>query len=137
MAIHQVITPMPDVEAALMFALVPMEPDIRFVTVMPAGDLPMITARIKRSSGGGARGSGSWWMDQPTVDIDVWGSSTEAMNVSIAARSIQADILSLMGVQVMNGVIQRVATISGPRSLPEANPTLVRYNATYEVRIHP
>jgi hypothetical protein len=137
MTISQIITPLPDVEAALMFALVPMEPDIRFVTVMPAGELTTIIARIKRASGGGARGGGSWWIDQPTVDIDVWGLSTDAMSVSIAARDIQADVMSIMGVQLLNGVIQHIVTISGPRPLPEANPTLVRYNATYEVRIHP
>jgi hypothetical protein len=137
MPITRTITPLPDVEAALMFALVPMEPNIRFVTSMPAGELAAITARIRRASGGGARGGGSWWVDQPTVDIDVWGLSTQAMNVSTAARNIQADVMSIMGVQLMNGVIQSVLTISGPRQLPEANPTLVRYNATYEVRIHP
>jgi hypothetical protein len=51
MPITRMVTPLPDVEAALLFALVPMEPNIRFVTVMPSGDLPKITARIRRVSG--------------------------------------------------------------------------------------
>jgi hypothetical protein len=128
------LAPMPDVESALMFALVPMEPDIRFVTTMPAGDLTLITARIKRSSGG--QGT-SKWVDRPVVDIDVWGQSVSQMQVSIAARNIQADIMSLMSKIVTNGVIQSVQTVSSPRQLPEVNTALVRYNASYEIRIHP
>jgi hypothetical protein len=59
------------------------------------------------------------------------------MDVSIAAREIQASLLGLGGIQVENGVIQHVITINGPRRLPEVNPALARYNASYEVRIHP
>jgi hypothetical protein len=128
------LTPMPDVESALMFALVPMEPSIRFVTVMPAGELSQITARIKRLSGGNGT---SIWIDRPVVDIDVWGTAANTMNVSIAARNIQADIMSLMGIRVTNGVIQNVQTVSSPRQIPEADVGLVRYSASYEIRIHP
>jgi hypothetical protein len=127
------MTPFPDVEVALMFALVPMEPDIRFVTTMPAGDLKVITARIARTSGANR----NIWIDKPIVDIDVWGFKTAPMDVSAAARDIQADLLSLMGIQVQTGVIQHVLTSIGPRPIPEVNPDLVRYNATYEVNIHP
>jgi hypothetical protein len=133
------VAPMPDVEMALLYALVPMEPDVRFVTIMPA-DIAGITARIKRVSGGGSRGHAPWWMDQPVVDVDVWGpfaAPSGTSNVSQAARNIQADIVSLMGIPVLNGVIQQVTTVSGPRQLPEVNKTLVRYNASYEIRIHP
>lgn len=131
------ITPLPDVEAALLFALVPREPDIRFVTVMPAGDLAMITARIRRVSGTVGR---HIWVDHPIVDIDVWGQLDQdvtAMDVSIASRNIQADMMSLMSAQVTNGVIQHVNVISGPKAIQEANQKLVRYNASYLVRIHP
>ena len=130
------ITRMPDVESALMYALVPMEPNIRFVTFMPAGDLTMITARIRRVSGSMGL---HIWMDHPVVDIDVWGQigvSTH-MDVSIAARDIQADMQSLMSAIVTNGVIQHTTVISGPKQVNEVNPKLVRYNATYLVRIHP
>jgi hypothetical protein len=44
---------------------------------------------------------------------------------------------SLMSAQVMNGVIQHVTVISGPKNVPEVNTRLVRNNATYLVRIHP
>jgi len=131
------VTPMPDVESALLYALAQLEPDIRFVTVMPAGDLPKLTARIRRVSGTVGR---HIWIDHPVVDIDIWGQTDQgfkAMDVSSAARDIQADMMSLMSAVVLNGVIQHVSVISGPKSVSEANQKLVRYNATYLVRIHP
>jgi len=122
----------PDVESALLYALVPMEPDIRFVTAMPA-DVRTIVARLHRISGAPR----DIHVDRPIVDVDVFGPKSEAGNVSAAARSIQSHILSMMGKVVTNGVIQHAVTIAGPRSLPEANPDLVRYGATYEIQIHP
>jgi hypothetical protein len=134
------LTILPDVESALMFALVPLHPDIRFVTVLPSGDLKKLTARINRS-GGANRVSviahSNNWVDLATVEIDVWGFSNNTMEVSIAAREIQASLLGLAGTQVQNGVIQHVATVTGPRRLPEVNTKLARYNASYEVRLHP
>lgn len=127
-----IVTAFPDVEVALMFALVPLEPEIRFVTVMPA-QITLITARIKRISGANR----DIWIDRPVVDIDVWGFSSAPQDASQAARDIQADLLSLRGIQVQTGVIQHVITSVGPRPLPEVNTDLVRYNAAYEVMIHP
>jgi hypothetical protein len=131
------VTPLPDVEAALLFALVPMEPNIRFVTVMPTGDLPKITARIRRVSG--TVGT-HIWMDHPVVDIDLWGQTNKGYGyteVSQAARNVQADMQSLMSAQVLNGVIQHVTVVSGPKFVPEVNTNLIRNNASYLVRIHP
>jgi len=123
----------PDAESALLYALVPQEPDIRFVTVMPAGDLTGIVARVHRISGAN-RNIG---VDNPIVDIDVFGPKAETGSVSNAARDIQGDVLSLMGTVVTNGVIQHASTVVGPRQLPEANPDVVRYSATYELHVHP
>lgn len=137
MPTFSVLTPLPDAEVALMFALVPLHQDIRFVTVMPAGDLTMITARIRRVSGTVGR---HIWVDHPIIDIDVWGQTDQGisqMDVSTAARQIQADMQSLMSAKVMNGVIQHITVVSGPKNIPEANTKLVRYNASYLVRIHP
>lgn len=122
----------PDVESALLYALVPMQPDIRFVTAMPAS-VTSVVARVHRISGAPR----DIHVDRPIVDIDVFGPKSDVGNVSAAARSIQADVLSLMGRVVTNGVIQHAVTIAGPRSLPEVNPDLVRYGATYEIQIHP
>jgi hypothetical protein len=128
---------MPDVEVALLYALGQMEPNIRFATVMPTGDLTKITARIRRISG--TMGT-HIWMDHPIVDIDVWGQTNQGIkmaDVSAAARNIQADMQSLNSAIVLNGVIQHITVISGPKFVTEANPGLVRNNASYLVRIHP
>jgi len=124
---------LPDIETLLMYALVPEFPNYRFVTIIPAGDPTEITARIHRISGAG-RHIG---MDDPIVDIDVYGLKSDTGNVSAAAREIQAFILSLMGAQFTTGVIQHASTVAGPRKLQEANPAFVRFNATYELHVHP
>jgi hypothetical protein len=123
----------PDVESSLMFFLVPLYPTFRFVTVVPVGQLEKITVRLTRIGGANA----DIWVDRATVEVDVWGFSDHTMDVSIAAREIQTSLLGLAGKQVTNGVIQHVTTISGPRRLPEVNTRLSRYNASYEVRLHP
>jgi hypothetical protein len=123
----------PDAESALMYALVPEFPDIRFVTSMPGGELPQTTVRLHRISGAN-RDIG---VDRPIVDVDVFGLKSAVGQVSVAAREIQAFILSLMSAKVLNGVIVHAVTITGPRQLPEANQDLVRYSATYEFTIHP
>lgn len=122
----------PDIESALLYALVPLEPDIRFVTSMPAS-VSSIVARIHRISGAPR----DIYVDRPLVDVDVFGPKSDTGNVSAAARSIQRDILSFMGKVVTNGVIQHAVTIAGPRQLPEENSDLARYSATYEIQIHP
>lgn len=122
----------PDAESVALYALVPLQPDIRFCTVLPASFTGII-ARVHRISGAN-RNIG---IDRPIIDIDVFGPKSEAGSVSNAARDIQSDILSLMGKHVTNGVIQHVTTIVGPRQLPEVNPDLVRYSASYEMSVHP
>jgi hypothetical protein len=137
MAFAQIVTPTPDVEISLLYALGQMEPSVRFVTVMPSGDLTSITARIRRI--GGTMGS-HVWVDHPVVDIDVWGQTNKGFktaDVSAAARSIQADMQSLNSAIVLNGVIQHITIISGPKFVSEVNANLVRNNASYLVRIHP
>jgi hypothetical protein len=128
---------MPDVEIALLYALGQMEPNVRFVTSMPTGDLAHVTARIRRASG--TMGS-RLWVDHPVVDIDIWGQTTQGIkmaDVSAAARDIQADMQSLSSAIVLNGVIQHITVVSGPKFVSEVNPNLVRNNASYLVRIHP
>lgn len=127
-----VIDEFPDVESALLYALVPMESDIRFVTVLPAGDSPDIIARVHRISGANR----DIYIDRPIVDIDVFGPKADVGNVSAAARRIQSDVMSFMNKTITNGVIQCTSTIAGPRQLPEVNQNYVRYSASYEIKIH-
>jgi hypothetical protein len=137
MLFSQVLTPMPDAEIAILYALGQMEPNIRFVTIMPTGDLTKITARIRRIGGTMGR---HIWVDHPVIDIDIWGQVNKGFTmaeVSTAARNVQADMQSLNSAQVLNGVIQHVTIISGPKIISEVNNNLVRNSATYLVRIHP
>jgi len=119
----------PDPETMLMYALVPQNPDLRFVTILPAGDPEKITVRIRRTAGAN-RHIG---IDRPVIDVDVFGLKSQTGNVSAAARDLQSQILSLMSAVVSNGVIVHAFTVSGPRQLPEVNPAFVRYNASYEL----
>jgi|SRR5215469_9246211 len=123
----------PDPELMLITLLVPQNPSIRFVTVIPAGDSAGIIARIRRV-GGGNRHIG---LDRPVIDIDVFGPKVQVDNVSDAARNIQSQMLAMMSATTSKGVIQHVSTVTGPRQLPEVNPNYVRYNASYELQIHP
>jgi hypothetical protein len=123
----------PDPEIMLISALVPQNPSIRFVTVMPYGDPTKITARIRRT-GGAVIHVG---LDRVVVDIDVFGPKVQVDNVSAAARGIQSQMMSLMSAILPNGVIQHVSTVASPRQLPEVNQSLVRYSASYEMSVHP
>lgn len=119
----------PDAEVSLLAVLVPAWPSYRFVTSMP-DPVVSTTIRIHRISGA-ARNK---FVDRPIIDIDVFATSDAI--ASQAAREVQSTLLSLAGTTVMNGVIQSVSVINGPRWLPEDNPNLVRYGATNEVLIH-
>jgi hypothetical protein len=123
----------PDPEIMLISVLVPQNPNVRFVTIMPFGDPTKITARIRRT-GGAILHVG---LDRAVIDIDVFGPKTQVDSVSAAARSIQSQMMALMSAVVSNGVIQHTSTVTSPRQLPEANPNLVRYSASYELSIHP
>ena len=123
----------PDPETMLLQILAPQNPSMRFVTIMPSGDPTKITVRIRRTGGTNVHIG----LDRPIVDIDVFGLKSQVGTVSAAARDIQSQILALMSATAPNGVIQHVSTMVGPRQLPEVNPKLVRYSATYELQTHP
>jgi hypothetical protein len=128
----------PDIEVMLLYILVPLNPSMRISTSLPAGDPNKTTVRIKRSSGSN-RNIG---IDHAIVDVDVWGLKSQTGNVSIAARTIQAQMLSLMSAIVKDaggnqvGVIQHVTTATSPRQLPEVNQNYVRFAASYELQFH-
>jgi hypothetical protein len=128
----------PDIEVMLLYVLVPLNPAMRISTSLPAGDLSKTTVRIKRSSGSN-RNIG---IDRAVVDVDVWGLKSQTGNVSVAARTIQSQMLSLMSAIVKDaggnqvGVIQHVTTVTGPRQLPEVNQSYVRFSASYELQTH-
>jgi hypothetical protein len=119
----------PDVEIELLSVLVPAFSSYRFVTKLP-GSFAGLTVRVHRISGANRNLA----IDRPIVDVDVFSTTGEA-DASTAARAIQTALLSYTSKTTTNGVIQRATTVSGPRWLPEANTTLIRYGATYEITI--
>jgi hypothetical protein len=119
----------PDAELALLAVLAPAFPSGRVVTKTPA-TIAGTVIRVHRISGA-AR---NIRVDRPIVDVDVFAA--DDATASSTARNAQSVLLSLAGTTVLNGVIQRVSVVNGPRWLPEDNPNLTRYGATYEVMIH-
>src|ERR1035438_8498749 len=100
----------PSIELLLIEALAPQFPTYRFVSILP-GVLPDVCVRIKRTSGA-AR---SIAYDSPVIDVDVF---TEDYGTSdLAAREIQAALLSLRGKPQLIGVVSSVVVINGPRWL--------------------
>jgi hypothetical protein len=128
----------PDVEVMLLYVLVPLNPSMRIATSLPAGDPDKVTVRIKRISGANP----NIGIDNAIVDVDVWSLKSQTGNVSVAARTIQSQMLSLMSAVVRDanqnvvGVIQHVTCTSSPRELPEVNQKYVRFSATYGLRVH-
>lgn len=101
----------------------------RVLTKLP---LPIVTpvVRVTRTSGANR----SIYVDRPIVDIDVFGDNYE--DASELARVIQNLLLfTLRATTTPDGTVQDVTTVIGPRWMPDVNPNLVRYGASYEVRV--
>lgn len=122
------ISAFPDVALELVAYLAPKFNTNRFCTSFP-NNISVPTARIHRVSGANR----DMLVDRPIVDVDVLAD--DEGDASTFSRAIQAALLVMGSTSTMNGVIQRVASINGPRWLPESNQELVRYGATYEIFI--
>jgi hypothetical protein len=124
-----IVDPFPSVEVMLVAMMAPLFPDYRFVVTLPK-DVVKPTCRFTRTSGA-AR---DIRVDRPIVDADVYASDKNVSDQ--VAREVQAALLSLRGAMTLNGVVQAVNVIVGPRWLPDPNPNLERSSASYEVRVH-
>ena len=103
---------------------------VRVLTIIP---LP-VTATVCRvtRAAGAAR---SLAVDHPIVDMDVF--SPVADEAETAARLIEAIFMSVLaGVKTADGTVQAATTVIGPHWLPDINPNLTRYSASYELRTH-
>src|ERR1700693_5023771 len=73
-------------------------------------------------------------VDRPIVDIDVFAlDHSDSVNVALAVQQV---ITPMRNVVTSGGVVQSVTTVNGPRWLPEINPALTRYSASYEFHVH-
>lgn len=129
---------LPSIEVAIITELTTQFGDTyRFASTLPEGILKMssqgkIVSRVKRIAG--APQTASPFDDRPVVDIDtftgVYGTS------DLAGRQIQAALLNLRGKQLTIGVVQFTRVIVAPRWLPDPNPELFRFGATYQFHFH-
>lgn len=130
-----IIQPMPDAELLLVAGLTPLlqavfgSGGVRVVTILPA-EIAVPTVRIKRISGA----QRTIALDRPILDADTFASDYGTS--SLISRQVTASLLMLRGQAVTSGVIGNVNVIQGPRWLPDADPNLFRFNASYEVFTH-
>lgn len=129
------LQPFPDAELILIAGLTPVlqgifgDNGVRLVTNLPA-QITIPVVRIKRISGA----SRDITLDRPILDFDTfWSDYGQA---SLIARQASASLLGLRGQQLSNGVITNVNVVQGPRWLPDPNPNLQRFSASYEVFTH-
>jgi hypothetical protein len=102
-------------------------------------DLPYIApgatgswARISRVSGATV----SYFTDRPIVDLDVYSFDRDA-SVAVATAIQSLLLWQLRGSQTPDGIVQTVAVMIAPRWLPDDNPDMSRYGATYELHTKP
>jgi len=109
-------------------------PATRVVTILPLHieELPGPVIRVTRTAGTNR----TLFTDRPIVDVDVF--TTDWGSASLAARQAQNAILfTLRGTVRPEGKVQNATTVVGPRWLPDINPALVRFSATYEFSTRP
>lgn len=130
------LDPFPDCEALVIAACAPAITNLLFTTDLPPKESDSWNTkdaiiRVRRITGA----PGNIRVDHPVIDLDAFASSR--MAASQAARDAQAFILGIRGQQFLTGgVIQSVSCNVGPRQLPEPNPNLFRFGATYRVNTH-
>ena len=133
MVLHDVDV-FPDAELVLLAGLTPrlqaaFGDSLRVVTILPA-QFTAPVVRVKRTSGAPR----DIVLDRPVLDADTFAASYGL--ASKVSRTVTAALLSLRGVPLPLGVISNVNVIAGSRWLPDANPDLFRFSASYEVFIH-
>lgn len=100
-------------------------------------DLPdpitQVTIRVTQVSGANRNIA----TDHPIIDLDVFsspgGGIQEAKTTAIRLQQLCMLMRNLVTPQ---GTVQSVTTITDPRWLPDINPDLTRYAATYEFHTH-
>lgn len=101
----------------------------RYCTILPA-DITQTVVRIERTSGANR----TIRIDRPIVDVDAY--SPDVADGQQAARLIQQAVLSMRSVVTADGTVQSARTVIGPRWMPDVNPALFRFGASYEFYTH-
>jgi hypothetical protein len=121
----------PDIEA-LLVAYLTDRTGTRTVTDLPA-DLDEILPVYRVACAGG--GDDGFRLDRSIVDLD----SFAATRAAAAAKADEARELLLTDLHTVpqpTGVVTGVRTITKPRWVPDPNPNLRRFTASYAVYAH-
>lgn len=101
----------------------------RYCTILP-GSITETTVRIEHTSGANR----SIRVDRPIVDVDVY--ALDVADGKLAAKLIAQAILNMRSVRTTDGTVQSARTVIGPRWLPDINPAVYRFGASYELSTH-
>lgn len=87
---------------------------------------------------GGPGGDDGFRLDAATVDVDSWAADRAAAAAN--AEQIRGLLLDLRGQRLTSGpttgVITGVVTLTRPHWVPDPNPGLRRYTASYQIYAH-
>lgn len=125
----------PDIEI-LLVAYLKAQTGKRVVTDLPASDklaaaLPLY--RVTRVAGEDR----DYKLDHPIVDVDTYAADRAAASLlARQAHDFLCNHLSYEDSVQPTGVVTAVSTVVGPRWLPDTNPNLRRFQASYEVSLH-
>lgn len=125
---------MADVEAVLVAFLTAQFPGVKVCAELPA-TLPAKVIQVERIGGPDTTLS----IDQATVDVECYANGGTQGRVDANALAYQVrDALrvTIRGYTALGATVQNVATISGPAWRPDANTTIRRVGATYQVTVH-
>lgn len=125
----------PDIEV-LVVAYLKTKTGKRTVTDLPSVDdlaaaLPLY--RVTRVSGEDS----NFRLDHPIIDVDVFAATRgTASLMSRQALDLLRNHLPWEDSVQPTGVVTAVETVIGPRWLPDPNPNLRRFSASYEITLH-
>lgn len=122
----------PDIEQ-LLVAFYKAETGKRAVTDLP-GNVEEIVPVIQVSR---VPSSAGYRLDRPKVDVNVWTLKSQRSACSTLAQDVlDLTVLTLAGPRRAQGVVTYASVDTAPYWVPDPNPNLCRYLATYQLAAH-
>lgn len=120
----------PDIEV-LLVAYLEAQTGRRTLTDLPANlDEILPVDRVAASSGD----DDGFRLDRSIVDIDSYAADRAAASAN--AGEVRGLLLNVRGERQPTGVVTGVRTVTKPRWVPDPNPNLRRYTASYLIFAH-
>lgn len=131
---HRQVVQLPDIEVIVgLYLKDQLGTDASVYTTLPATvSYAKPVVRINRIGG-------TWRirnvLDEPTIDVDLWGKDAGALKTM--TERVRAQLLALGGVMHLGAVITRATEVAGPLRRPEDDPALYRFGFTVGLLVHP